>query len=112
MAPLQNKLRSVRSEMGLTQQEVASRAGVSRQAYMSIEASRSSPSTEVALKLARVLSRPVEDLFSLAADDSAIVEAELVGESWQAPANQRVELAEVVEDELVVEPVARGAARR
>lgn len=49
----------------MTQQAVADKVGVSRQTIIAIESGRYSPSLEVALKLAQVFDKPVEDLFWL-----------------------------------------------
>ncbi len=66
-AGLVNRLRQFRFEAGeLTQQALAERAGVTRQTIIAIESGRYAPSLELALKLARVFERPVEDVFSLA----------------------------------------------
>ena len=45
---------------------MAEAGGISRQSYAAIESGESIPSTEVALRLARALGRPVEELFRLA----------------------------------------------
>jgi putative molybdopterin biosynthesis protein len=60
-----SNLTAVRTDAGLTQEALAARAGVSRQALGLIEAGRSVPSTALALKLATLLGRQVEELFSL-----------------------------------------------
>lgn len=57
-------LRQRRQESGLTQAELAGRAGVSRQLVAAAEASQNAPAVDAALKLARVLATTVEDLFS------------------------------------------------
>lgn len=63
---LRNSVREHRKLAGgLTQQELADRAGVTRQTIISIEQGRYRPSVEVALQLARVLHVPVETLFRL-----------------------------------------------
>lgn len=49
----------------MTQQELANRAGVTRQSIISIEKGKYKPSVELALKLAEVFGVRVEDLFSL-----------------------------------------------
>jgi putative transcriptional regulator len=49
----------------MTQQELADRAGVSRQTIHSIEAGKYKPSIELALRLARLFDVPVEALFEL-----------------------------------------------
>jgi len=69
---LHNRLRERRKEAGgLTQQELADRAGVSRQSIISIEQGRYRPSVELALRLARALACRVEDLFQLADEEAA-----------------------------------------
>ena len=54
-----------RQALGLTVTELAARVGVSRQTLTSVEAGRTTPSTQVALRLAQALSCSVEDLFQL-----------------------------------------------
>ena len=61
-----NRLRVLRTERGLSQGELANRAGITRQAISSIESNLYLPATTVALQLASVLACRVEDLFSLA----------------------------------------------
>ena len=60
---LANGLRAARTELGLTQSELAARAGVTRKTVNTVENGVFVPSTLLALKLARVLARPVETLF-------------------------------------------------
>lgn len=55
-----------RRAAGLSVTALAERVGISRQALAAIEAGRSTPSTSVALLLARALDCRVEDLFALA----------------------------------------------
>jgi putative transcriptional regulator len=62
---LLNRLRVARAERGLSQDELARRAGVSRQTISSIETGLYCPSTLLAFRLARVLDRPVDTLFWL-----------------------------------------------
>jgi putative transcriptional regulator len=67
---LRNRLRDCRKAAGgMTQQELAERAGVSRQSVISIERGRYRPSVELALRLARALGVSVEDLFELADEE-------------------------------------------
>lgn len=70
---LQNSVRSRRTAAGLSQTELASQCGVTRQALAAIERGRQVPSTAVALGLARALHCRVEDLFSLATPPSMSV---------------------------------------
>lgn len=61
-----NRLRALRAERGLSQQALAERVGVSRQTIISIEQGRYTPSLEVALRIARVFDAPLETVFWLA----------------------------------------------
>lgn len=62
---LSNRLKVARAEMNLSQEQLASLAGVTRQTISSIEKGQYNPSTLLALVLARRLGKRVEDLFSL-----------------------------------------------
>ncbi len=62
---IQNQLSSIRQSRGFGAADLARKVGVSRQTIYAIEAGSFVPNTEVALKLARELEVPVEDLFSL-----------------------------------------------
>jgi putative transcriptional regulator len=62
---LNNSLRDIRSTKGLTQAELAEKAGVSRKTINTVENGVFVPSTILALTLARVLEVSVEDLFQL-----------------------------------------------
>lgn len=53
----------------MTQQQLAEAIGVSRQTINAIESGRFVPSTVLALKMARLFEKPVEELFSLDAND-------------------------------------------
>ena len=65
----QNRLRTFRLEAGLTQGELATRAGVSRQLVGAVEAGRHLPRVDAGLALAEVLGVDVRQLFGT--DDSA-----------------------------------------
>lgn len=60
---LGNRLKERRSELGLTQAELAERCGVSRKTINTVENGVFVPSTLLALKLAAALDRRVEELF-------------------------------------------------
>lgn len=49
----------------MSQQELADRVGVTRMTIYSIEKGRYVPSAALALKIARVFGKPVEEIFSL-----------------------------------------------
>lgn len=94
--PLRNRVREARMRLGLSQQELAARAGVTRQAIGAIEAGAFAPSTAVALRLARALGCRVEDLFWLD-EDPPEIEADVVpcGPGELGPAPVRCALARV-----------------
>jgi molybdate-binding protein/DNA-binding XRE family transcriptional regulator len=62
----QNRLALIRGSRGLSVAELAKRVGVIRQTIYAIETGSYVPNTEVALRLARELETPVEELFQLA----------------------------------------------
>lgn len=51
--------------MGLRQDDVAKAVDVSRQTIIAIETERYNPSLELAMKLARLFGKPVEEIFEL-----------------------------------------------
>ena len=68
MAPagtrIQNQIRTLRFQSGeMTQQDLATRIGVSRQTLNAIEGGKYSPSLEVAFRIALVFDRPLEEVF-------------------------------------------------
>lgn len=69
---LENDLGRRRQAAGLTQAALAERVGLSRQAFNALEAGRSVPSVQVALRLARALDCRVEDLFRLGGPDDTL----------------------------------------
>jgi putative transcriptional regulator len=62
---LKNTLRVQRAMRGLTQAELAERAGITRRSVNAIETGRMVPSVKLALALARALGVSVEALFEL-----------------------------------------------
>ena len=62
---LTNSLRDERARLGWTQAELAERVGVSRKTINTVENNVFIPSTILALRLARALKVPVEQLFWL-----------------------------------------------
>jgi len=62
---MKNNIRVERAIMRMTQQQLAERIGVARQTINAIEANKYVPSTVLALKIARVFSKPVESIFML-----------------------------------------------
>ncbi len=62
---MNNKIRVARAEVRMTQQQLADAAEVSRQTINAIESGKFVPSTILALKIARIFGKSVEDIFSL-----------------------------------------------
>lgn len=62
---LLNRLKAHRTAADMTQAELAAKAEVSRKTINTVENGVFVPSTELSLKLARVLGASVEDLFQL-----------------------------------------------
>ena len=60
-----NHVKERRNAMGLTQERLGDRVGVSRQTIISIEGGRYDPSLALAIRLAVVLGMRVEELFIL-----------------------------------------------
>ncbi|MBQ5316453.1 MAG: helix-turn-helix transcriptional regulator [Oscillospiraceae bacterium] len=60
---LHNRLREVRSELKLSQSELAEMVGVSRNTISSIETGQYSPTAKLALILCIALDKKFEDLF-------------------------------------------------
>lgn len=66
---MKNSLRIERAIKNITQGELAELIGVSRQTINTIESNRYVPSTVLALKIARVFGKPVEEIFILDDED-------------------------------------------
>jgi putative transcriptional regulator len=63
---LENSIKARRTELGLTQAELAEACGVTRKTVNTVENGVFTPSTLLALKLARALNVTVEQLFRIA----------------------------------------------
>jgi putative transcriptional regulator len=62
---MKNNIRVERAIKNITQADLAELIGVSRQTINTIESNRYVPSTVLALKIARVFDKPVEQIFML-----------------------------------------------
>lgn len=61
---ISNQIRRLRFENGeMTQQELADKAGVTRQTILAIEAGKYSPSLMLAFKIAKAFNVPLEEVF-------------------------------------------------
>ena len=66
---MKNTLRVERAILDITQQDLATAIGVSRQTINSIESGKYVPSTVLSLKIARFFNKPVESIFQLEEED-------------------------------------------
>jgi len=66
---MKNTIKIERALKNITQEELAKEIGVSRQTINAMESGKYSPSTILALKIARYFNKKVEDLFQLESDD-------------------------------------------
>ena len=62
---MKNELKVLRASRQMTQQQLAQQVGVSRQTIHAMETGRYVPSTVLALKVARVFGRRVDEVFFL-----------------------------------------------
>ena len=61
---MENSIRSRRKELGLSQEELAKRCGVSRQTVNAIENNKYDPTLALAFRLAQELGLTVDQLFT------------------------------------------------
>jgi putative transcriptional regulator len=66
---MKNNIRVERAIKDITQEELANKVSVSRQTINAMEANKYVPSTVLALKIARVFNKPVEEIFFLEKSD-------------------------------------------
>ena len=66
---MKNTLTVERAILDITQQDLATAIGVSRQTINSIESGKYVPSTVLSLKIARFFNKPVESIFQLEEED-------------------------------------------
>ena len=66
---MKNNIKVSRAERSMTQQQLAEAVGVSRQTVNAIESGKFIPSTVLALKVARLFGKPVEQVFILEDED-------------------------------------------
>jgi len=66
---MKNTIRVERAVLDITQEGLARRVNVSRQTINTIEAGKYIPSTVLALKIASIFNKPVEEIFLLEESD-------------------------------------------
>ena len=62
---MKNKIKVLRKEMGLRQEDMAEKVGVTRQTIIAIENNKYNPTLELAMRIAILLDTRVEDIFEL-----------------------------------------------
>ena len=67
---IRNNIRRLRFDRGeMTQEQLADKAGVTRQTIIAIESSKYSPSLELAFRIALAFGVPLDEVFSYAPED-------------------------------------------
>jgi putative transcriptional regulator len=66
---MKNNIKVERAIKNLTQEELAKQVGVSRQTINAMEANKYVPSTVLALKIAKIFNKQVEEIFILEKGD-------------------------------------------
>ncbi|TMI92787.1 MAG: helix-turn-helix transcriptional regulator [Bacteroidetes bacterium] len=66
---MKNNIKVQRAINGLTQEDLSIKVSVSRQTINAIETNKYIPSTVLALKIAKVFKKPVEEIFILEKND-------------------------------------------
>jgi len=66
---MKNNIRIERAIKNLTQEDLANKVSVSRQTINAMEANKYVPSTLLAMKIARIFNKPVEQIFILEESD-------------------------------------------
>ncbi|GGD58351.1 transcriptional regulator [Emticicia aquatilis] len=66
---MKNRIRIERAILDITQADLAERINVSRQTINAIESNKYVPSTVLALKIARIFGKSVEEVFELEEND-------------------------------------------
>ena len=62
---MKNIVKQLRKQAGWRQEDLAQKLGVSRQTIIAIENDKYDPTLELAMRLARLMGRSVEELFQL-----------------------------------------------
>jgi putative transcriptional regulator len=66
---MKNRIRIERAILDITQSDLAEKINVSRQTINAIESNKYVPSTVLALKIARIFGKSVEEVFELEEND-------------------------------------------
>ncbi|GIP16572.1 transcriptional regulator [Paenibacillus montaniterrae] len=66
---MNNRIRELRAQVDMTQEQLAELVGVSRQSIIAIENERYNPSLELAYKISKTFHRSIEDVFIFEKED-------------------------------------------
>jgi putative transcriptional regulator len=69
---MRNRIKVLRAERDWTQEDLAKRLGVSRQAIIAIERRKYDPSLRLAMKIAGLFGSSVEEIFFLDGDETMV----------------------------------------
>jgi putative transcriptional regulator len=69
MPTMQNRLKVLRAEHNLTQEELAQKVGATRSTLNYLEKNEYLPSLALATKIARFFNKPIEEIFIVSFDD-------------------------------------------
>ncbi len=61
---MNNKIKVLRAEKNMTQEELAELVSVTRQTILAIEKNKYTPSLELAFKISRVFNKNIEEVFA------------------------------------------------
>ncbi|MDF5716764.1 MAG: substrate-binding domain-containing protein [Rhizonema sp. NSF051] len=104
-----NNVKSIRTRLGMSQQELANLAGVTRQAISSVESGQCSPSVAMSLRLAKALGCQVEELFWI--EDNLLEVEAVLTQSVESGEKIPVSVARVG-DRLIAYPLVGNDAFR
>jgi len=65
MILMKNDIKAMRKALGLRQEDMANQLGVTRQTIIAVENNKYNPTLKLAMKIAKLLQNPVEDIFTL-----------------------------------------------
>lgn len=66
---MRNTIKDLRKKAGFRQEDMARELGVSRQTIIAIENNKYNPTLELAMKMARLLNRQVEEIFFMDSEE-------------------------------------------
>ncbi|BAZ32942.1 XRE family transcriptional regulator [Cylindrospermum sp. NIES-4074] len=107
---LRNNLKSIRTRLGMSQQDLANLAGVTRQTISGVESGQYAPSVTITLRLAKALGCQVEHLFWLE-QDLPEIEA-VLAKSVPSGQQLRVSLARVGGEWIAYPLIGKDAFRQ